>query len=227
MLLRQFLRNTSCHPWAAQRVLNRASFVPSHQRWYSAQQNNNAQDNKSSPTPPPPTENTEPVSKLEELTTLLAEKEEKIVELNDRTLRVLAEMENVRTIARRDVDNARKYGIMGFAKGLLGVADNLGLALNSIKPEEVEGDDSDSHLKGLYMGVKATESELLKVFAQQGIIPFGAANDKFDPELHQAMYEAPVEGTEPGTVLDVTKVGYRIGDRVLRPAEVGVAKSSS
>ncbi len=203
--------------------------MPSHQRWYSAQ-NNNAQDSKASQnnaTPPPPAENGEPASKLEELTALLAEKEEKIVELNDRTLRVLAEMENVRTIARRDVDNARKYGIMGFAKGLLGVADNLGLALKSVNSEQIDAEDCDTHLKGLYTGVKATESELLKVFAQQGIAPFGAVDDKFDPEIHQAMYEAPIEGTEPGIILDVTKVGYTIGDRVLRPAEVGVSKATS
>lgn len=233
MMLRQLIQNTARKAWYPEQVLNRASFIPSHSRWYSAQ-NNNAEANKSSAATPPPAEETavdetadNTTSKIEELTTLLAEKEEKIAEMNDRTLRVLAEMENVRTIARRDVENARKYGIMGFAKSLLGVADNLGLALKSVNADQIEAEDCGTHLKGLFTGVKATESELIKVFAQQGITPFGAANDKFDPELHQAMYEAPVEGTEPGIILDVTKIGYTIGDRVLRPAEVGVSKGSS
>lgn len=152
----------------------------------------------------------------------LAEKDRAILELNDRVLRGLAEMENVRSIARRDVDNAREFGITSFAKGLLSVADNLGLALRAVPKERIEADDV---LRGLHSGVEATERELQKVLSQNGVVKFGAVGDTFDPNRHQALFEAPDPSVEAGTVLDVTKTGYVIGERVLRPAEVGVSKS--
>ena len=154
------------------------------------------------------------------------EKESKIRELNDKTLRVLAEMENVRTIARRDVDNARKYGIFSFAKGLLHVADNLSLALRSVPEEKVSDKSTDPHLVGLYGGVKATEQELLKVFSQHGMVRYGEVGEQFDPLRHQALFEVPSATETPGIVVEITKQGYSIGDRILRPAEVGVSKTS-
>lgn len=154
----------------------------------------------------------------------LVERDEKIGELQDRALRVLAEMENVRTIARRDVDNAKKYGISGFAKNLLTVADNLGLALNAVDPEKIE--PGNELLRGLCDGVRATEKELQKTLANHGIVRFGKEGDIFDPNLHQAMFETTVSDSEAGTVISVTKTGYMIGDRVLRPAEVGVNKKA-
>lgn len=157
-------------------------------------------------------------AEVAELQKKLSEKDDKITELNDKSLRVLAEMENVRAIARRDVANAKQYGIVGFAKNLLDVADNLSLALKSV-PEE-------SHSDALYTGVKATENELLKVFGQHGLTKYGKVGDEFDPQLHQAMYEAPTDKVAPGVILDVTKEGYSIGDRILRPAEVGVSKEA-
>lgn len=148
-----------------------------------------------------------------------------VTELRDRVLRELAEMENVRTIARRDVENAKRYSILPFATSLLSVADNLGLALKAV-PKESLDDPNNVQLKGLYAGVGATEAELLKVFSQFGIARFGDIGDKFDPNRYQAMFEAPVDGHEPGTVIDVAKMGYAMGDRILRPAEVGVCKPS-
>lgn len=165
-----------------------------------------------------------PLTAEEQLAKQLQEKELELASLNDRTLRVLAEMENVRMIARRDVDNAKRYAVMPFAMGLLSVADNLGLALKAVPQEAL--DNPDNHqLKGLYTGVGATESELLKVFAQHGITRFGDVGDQFDPNKYQAVFEAPSPAHKPGTVIDVTKLGYAIGDRILRPAEVGVAKA--
>ncbi|CDF38787.1 Heat Shock Protein GrpE [Chondrus crispus] len=166
----------------------------------------------------------EPVSAEEHLANQLQEKEQELAALNDRTLRVLAEMENVRMIARRDVDNAKKYAVLPFAKGLLSVADNLGLALKAV-PEDALHDPHNHQLQGLYTGVAATEAELLKVFAQHGITRFGEVGDQFDPNKYQAVFEAPSPDHQPGTVMDITKLGYTIGDRILRPAEVGVAKA--
>lgn len=164
---------------------------------------------------------------LKNLKKQLEEKDAQLSELNDRTLRALAEMENVRTIARRDVDNARKYAIVPFAKSILSVADNLGLALNSVNKQEVEANGADPLLKGLFVGIGATESELLKVFATYGISRFGSVGDKFDPNKYQAMFEAPSDEHEPGTVINVQKLGYEMGERVLRPAEVGVSCAPS
>lgn len=169
----------------------------------------------------------EPLSDIEQLQQQLAEKDAHIAELNDRALRALAEMENVRMIARRDVDNTRKYAAVPFAKSILGVADNLGLALGSVDKKLIDGDagNVDPLLKGLFVGVQATEAELLKVFAQHGITRYGAVGDKFDPNKYQAMFEAPSPDHEPGTVINVQKLGYEMEDRVLRPAEVGVSKA--
>lgn len=170
------------------------------------------------------TQTAEPLSVEEQLAKQLEEKELEIASLNDRALRILAEMENVRMIARRDVDNAKRYSIMPFAKGLLSVADNLGLALKAVPQEALDHPDN-QQLKGLFTGVGATEAELLKVFSQHGITRFGDVGDRFDPNRYQAVFEAPSPDHEPGTVIDVTKLGYAIGDRILRPAEVGVAKA--
>ncbi|CAN8072334.1 unnamed protein product [Agarophyton chilense] len=178
------------------------------------------------PEPKQPENGQSRVPDTEKILKQLEEKEEQLADLNDRTLRVLAEMENVRMIARRDVDNAKKYAVAPFARDLLNVADNLGLALKSVPESALAAEHGQSHLKGLYTGLGATESELLKVFAQHGIKRFGEIGDKFDPNKYQAMFEIPSPEHEPGTVIDITKLGYTIGDRILRPAEVGVSKTS-
>lgn len=155
--------------------------------------------------------------------TLLAEKDAAIADLNDRVLRALAEMENVRAIARRDVAQAREYGISSFAKGLLGVADTLTLALRAVPEERRRADGA---LRGLYEGVEGTERELAKVLAQNGVQRFGEKGDVFDPMRFQALFEVPTEEEEPGVVVEVTKTGYAMGERLLRPAEVGVSKAA-
>jgi molecular chaperone GrpE len=163
----------------------------------------------------------EPLSEHE---ALLVEKNTAIAGLNDRVLRALAEMENVRAIARRDVAHAREFGITSFARGLLDVADNLGLALKAVPQERLEADEV---LRGLHFGVEATERELQKVLKQNGVQKFGETGEVFDPNRHQALFEAPSADVAPGTVIQVAKTGYAIGDRLLRPAEVGVSKTAS
>lgn len=185
----------------------------------------NADEASTATEPDQPATPAEPLSQVETLTRQLGEMEAQLADLDDRTLRTLADMENVRTIARRDVENARKYAIMPFAKSILTVADNLGLALSSVDKEHVEAADADPILKGLHVGIGATETELLKVFSQFGISRFGIVGDKFDPNKYQAMFEAESQEYDPGTVINIHKVGYEMGDRVLRPAEVGVSRA--
>lgn len=186
---------------------------------------NTAADTASQQAPESSSQEARPLSEVELLTKQMAEKDDQLSELNNRTLRALAEMENVRMIARRDVDNAKKFAVIPFATAILSVADNLGLALNSVDKQQVDSDDANPLLRGLFVGVGATESELLKVFSQYGISQFGNVGDKFDPNKYQAMFEAPSAEHEPGTVINVQKLGYEMGERVLRPAEVGVSRA--
>ncbi|PXF47895.1 Protein GrpE [Gracilariopsis chorda] len=224
---RHILRNVYCRNTYLRPPVNLAA-----SRFYATQDKQvNEDDPEARPSPPNEENGKEQqntisdANNMRDLIKQLEEKETELADLNDRTLRVLAEMENVRMIARRDVENARKYAVVPFAQALLSVADNLGLALKSVPEDALNAGDAQPHLKGLYTGLGATESELLKVFAQHGIERFGAVGDKFDPNKYQAMFEVPSPDHEPGTVIDVTKLGYTIGDRILRPAEVGVSRA--
>jgi molecular chaperone GrpE len=141
----------------------------------------------------------------------------------DKLLRALAEMENMRRRTERQVADAREYGITAFARDVLGVADNMSRALSAIDPQLRE--TADAGLKSLLEGVELTERELLKVLEKHGIKRFEPIGEKFDPNLHQAMYEVPDPSLPNGTVAQVVQAGYMIGERVLRPALVGVAKT--
>ncbi|HXJ00792.1 MAG TPA: nucleotide exchange factor GrpE [Micropepsaceae bacterium] len=141
----------------------------------------------------------------------------------DRALRALAEVENVRKRLERERDEARTYSVTRFARDVLTVADNLSRALAAIGPEvRTKADDS---LKAVLEGVEATERELKAALARHGIKPIEAEGVRFDPHLHQAIAEVPAAGAEPGTVMHVVQPGYTIGDRLLRPAMVTVAKA--
>jgi len=145
-------------------------------------------------------------------------------EYKDKLLRTLAEMENLRRRTEREVADARVYGIASFARDVLAVADNMHRALEAIGPELREG--GDANVKVLIEGVELTERELLKSLDKNGVRKFSPEGEKFDPNVHQAMYEVPNADVPPGHVAQVVQAGYMIGDRVLRPALVGVAKAA-
>lgn len=156
----------------------------------------------------------------------VADLENQIKELKDNLLRSLAEQENTRRIAQRDVANAKNFAISSFAKSLLDTSDNLTRALDSV-PEEVRHDhDNHNVLANLYEGVKMTDDGLAKAFAKNGLVKYGDRGDKFDPNIHEALFEYPdPDGEAPGNVGQVMKVGFMLNKRVLRPAEVGVVKA--
>jgi len=143
-------------------------------------------------------------------------------DLKDKLLRALAEMENLRRRAEREAADTRTYAIAGFARDVLGVADNMRRALEAVGAELRA--DADDGVRSLIEGVELTERELLKVMEKHGIKRFDPQGEKFDPNFHQAMYEVPDPSVASGTVVQVMQAGYRLGDRVLRPAMVGVAK---
>jgi molecular chaperone GrpE len=144
-------------------------------------------------------------------------------ELKDKLLRTLAEMENLRRRSEREVADARLYGIANFARDVLGVADNMRRALDAAGTELREGGDDKT--RALIDGVELTERELLKVMEKYGVKRLDPQGEKFDPNFHQAMFELPDPNAAPGTVVQVLQAGYKIGERVLRPAMVGVAKA--
>jgi molecular chaperone GrpE len=145
-------------------------------------------------------------------------------ELKDRLLRTLAEMENLRRRTEREVADSRMYGITSFARDILAVADNMARAMQTLRAE-LKG-NADAGVKVLLDGVELTERELLKVLEKHGVRKFEPQREKFDPNLHQAMYEVVDPSLPPGTVAQVVQAGYMIGDRMLRPALVAVAKAA-
>ena len=167
---------------------------------------------------PPYEENTEQ-SQAEDL---LAAATRESAELKDKVLRTLAEMENLRRRTEREVADARAYGIAGFARDVLGIADNMQRALDAAR-QELSG-STDPGVKTLLEGVELTERELLKALEKNGVKRFDPQGEKFDPNLHQAMYEVPDESVPSGMVIQVIQPGYMIGERILRPALVAVSK---
>jgi molecular chaperone GrpE len=153
----------------------------------------------------------------------LAALEAELAEQKDRLLRALAETENTRRRAQREREDAAKYAVSGFARDLLSAADNLRRALESL-PEEKARDDL---TRNLLAGVAATERELLAVFERHGIRRIDPKGERFDHNLHQAIYEAERDEEPAGTIVEVLQPGYLLHDRLLRPAMVGVAKPAA
>jgi molecular chaperone GrpE len=131
-----------------------------------------------------------------------------------------AETQNVRRRMEKDVTDARNYAATGFARDILSVADNLSRAIEAI-PDSLRADDK---MKGLVIGIEATQRELEKVFKSHGIERVAAAGMPLDPNQHQAMMEVPSADHEPGTVIQEMQAGWMIKDRLLRPAMVAVSK---
>jgi len=148
---------------------------------------------------------------------------EAAAEFKDKLLRTLAEMENLRRRTEREVADARVYGVTGFARDVLAVADNMHRALGTIEAELRE--HADAKMKVLIEGVELTERELMKVLEKYGVTKFSPEGEKFDPNLHQAMFEVQNADLPPGHVAQVIQAGYMLGDRMLRPALVGVTKA--
>jgi molecular chaperone GrpE len=146
-------------------------------------------------------------------------------ESRDKMLRTLAEMENLRKRTAREVADARTYGITGFARDILDIADNLQRALDAIPAEAKES--ADPGIKAFIEGVELTERSLLNTLEKNGVKKFDPSGEKFDPNFQQAMYEVPDPSVPAGTVVQVVQAGFMIGERVLRPALVAVSKGGA
>ena len=143
-------------------------------------------------------------------------------ELRDRYLRLAAEMDNLRRRTEREVKDAKSYSVAGFARDMLAVSDNLRRALDAIPPEVKAA--ADVGLTTLIEGVEMTERAMLSALERHGVRKLEPVGQKFDPNFHQAMFEVPNPEVPNNTVVQVVQAGFTIGERVLRPAMVGVAK---
>ncbi|HEX3972607.1 MAG TPA: nucleotide exchange factor GrpE [Stellaceae bacterium] len=159
-----------------------------------------------------------------ELVERLNKSEAELADTKDKLLRALAETENQRRRAQRDSEDARKYAATNFAKDMLDVADNLRRAIGSLDPASLQ----DDRTKALVEGVAATERALLAALERHGIKRIEPEiGEKFDPHSHEAMFEVPNTGKPGGSIVQVVQPGYRMHDRLLRPAMVGVAKGGT
>ena len=150
---------------------------------------------------------------------------DKLAAANDQLLRALAELENTRRRAERDRGEALKYGAMSFARDMVGVADNLARALKAIEDtDDAAKADLPDAIQALLEGVDATQRDLMAALARHKVTPLAPLGEKFDPNVHEAMFEAPGTGQETGTIIDVVETGFMMEERLLRPAKVGLAK---
>lgn len=153
---------------------------------------------------------------LAEVDALKAERDE----LKDRFMRSLADAENIRKRGERDRREAEQYGGSKLAKDLLPVFDNLKRALDAA------GEEQRAAAKALIEGVELTMRELINVLTRHGVVPITPeVGETFDPQMHQAMFEAPLPGTKAGDIIQVMTEGFLLHDRLLRPAQVGVSST--
>lgn len=172
----------------------------------------------------PPEEETTPAAEEDEaarVSHVIAALQEEVASAKDQTLRALAEAENIRKRAFREREDAAKYAIAGFARDLLDFADNFQRALGAI-PEEAR---SDARVAAVVEGILAMEKDLFTTFEKHGIQKITPMDEMFNPNFHEAMFEAPGTGKPGGTIIQVIESGYILKDRLLRPARVGVAKN--
>jgi molecular chaperone GrpE len=159
----------------------------------------------------------------EETTPQAAANNEEVEKLKDQLLRSVAETENIRKRSERELADARKYAVTGFARDMVNVVENLQLALQNIPQEDRE---ADGKLATLAEGVEMTYNELLRVFQSNNIVRIDPKGEKFNHNHHQAVAQVEDSDAEPGTVIQVLQAGYIIHDRLLRPAMVTVSKAA-
>ena len=173
--------------------------------------------------PPPP----EPAQAIPDTETLPEEKidlEAENAELKERLLRTMADMDNLRKRTEREKAETAKYAITQFANDILSIGDNIRRAIDAVPPEAVA---TDAALQSLLEGVMMTEKGLQSTFEQHGITRVDPKGQRFDPNVHQAMFELENADVPAGTIVEVVQAGYMISDRVLRPALVGIAKGGA
>ncbi|KAG7699260.1 hypothetical protein KL948_000884 [Ogataea haglerorum] len=153
----------------------------------------------------------------------LLAKDKECAELKDLYVRSVADFRNLQETTKREMQKAKDFALQQFAKDLLESIDNFGHALNAVKDETLK---SNQEVAQLYEGVKMTRDVFEKTLARHGLSKIDPVDERFDPNRHEATFQAPVEGKEPGTVFHVQQPGFELNGRVLRPAKVGVVRDN-
>lgn len=166
---------------------------------------------------------TDEQKRIKELETKLESKNKEAVELKDRLLRSVADFRNLQEVTKKDIKKAKDFALQKFAKDLLESVDNFGHALNAFKPETLE---ESKEIDDLYTGVKMTRDVFEKTLQKHGIEKLDPIGEQFDPNKHEATFELPQPDKEPGSVFHVQQVGFTLNNRVIRPAKVGIVKST-
>lgn len=169
----------------------------------------------------------QPSNDDEQLKQKLAKCESDVAELKDKYMRSLAEIENTRFRMNKQIEDAKVFGIQGFCRDLLEVADVLRLAITNTDPTKLAAisDEEKGKLMAMYNGLVMTETCLLKIFEKHRLVKINPGEgEKFDPNQHEAIFRMPVDGKPSGTVSVVTKVGFKLNERVIRAAQVGVVQ---
>lgn len=173
-------------------------------------------------------EKNEEETKLKELEEKLSKSEQEKAELKDKFLRAMAETENTRVRMRKQIDDAKIFGIQGFCKDLLEVADILSLAIENTDPKKsTEPLEKNvlQKLNSMHQGLVMTESKLLKIFEKHGLVQIKpVSGEKFDPNFHEAIFRVPIPNKDSGTIEMVSKIGFKLHERVIRAAHVGVVQ---
>lgn len=151
----------------------------------------------------------------------IAALEVELAEAKERTLRALAEVENTRKRSERAQQDANKFAVTGFAKDMLDVADNMRRAIDAVPADQVDGNEQ---VKMLIEGIQATQSVILRAFEKHGIEVIAPEQGRFDPNMHEVMFEAEMPGVPAGSIIQLLEPGYALNGRLLRPARVGVSK---
>lgn len=159
----------------------------------------------------------------------LSKCQEDVLEFKDKYLRAMAEAENVRVRMRKQIDDAKIFGIQGFCKDLLEVADILNLAITNTNPnkssESSEQANVKEQLNAMHQGLVMTETRLLKIFEKHGLVQIKPKEgDKFDPNLHEAIFRVPIPNKQSGSIEMLSKIGFKLHERVIRAAQVGVVQ---
>ena len=162
-------------------------------------------------------DNTSPIEESNE------ELQTKNEELKDQLMRTLAESENLRKRTIKDVDQAKKYSHISFVRDLVSSVDNFKRALDSLPEDKA---DLPEPIKNLIIGLEIVEKEINSTFEKHNLKQISPLGEKFDYNFHQAMFEVPTNDTDPGTVIEVSQIGYLLYDRLVRPAMVGISKKN-
>jgi len=147
--------------------------------------------------------------------------EKQVLELKDRLMRTLADSENLRKRTVKEIDHAKKYSHITFVRDLVSSVDNLQRAFISVPEDKSQLSEP---IKNLIIGLEIVEKEIISTFEKHNLKQIDPLGEKFDYNLHQAMFEVPTNDTEPGVVVEVSQKGYLLHDRLVRPAMVGISK---